>query len=154
MVTYNIHAGHGISGGQGCGAIGILDESKEARNVKNKLIDILRKHGDTVYDCTFEGSASWYIQDLVRFTFYKAKLKSTSSYDSGVYSYCAYNLSGSDYWLGTSGETTLVGISTSINDLTISNRVVERTITLKLTLGSYGWFNIEYNSSKYKVTIV
>lgn len=58
MSIYNIHAGHGISGGQGCGAIGILDESKEARNVKNKLIDILRKRGDIVYDCTFEGSAS------------------------------------------------------------------------------------------------
>lgn len=58
MSIYNIHAGHGISGGQGCGAIGILDESKEARNVKNKLIDILRKRGEIVYDCTFESSAS------------------------------------------------------------------------------------------------
>ena len=58
MAKYNIHAGHGLSGGVGCGAVGILDESKEARNVKNKLIDILRKRGDIVYDCTFEGSAS------------------------------------------------------------------------------------------------
>jgi len=97
---------------------------------------------------------SWYIQDLVRFTFYKVKLKSTSSYGSGVYSYCEYKSSSNDIWLGASGETELVGISTSINDQTSSNGVVERTITLKLTLGSYGWFNIEYNSSKYKVTIV
>lgn len=58
MGIYNIHAGHGVSGGQGCGAIGILDESIEARKVKNKLIEVLKNHGDTIYDCTFEGSAS------------------------------------------------------------------------------------------------
>ena len=57
-LSFAVKAGHGVSGGQGCGAIGILDESKEARNVKNKLIDILRKRGDIVYDCTFESSAS------------------------------------------------------------------------------------------------
>ena len=58
MGTYNIHAGHGISGGKGCGAVGILDESNEARKVKNELIRLLQKAGDTVYDCTYEGSAS------------------------------------------------------------------------------------------------
>ena len=58
MGTYNIHAGHGISGGQGCGAVGILDESLEARKVKNELIRLLQKSGNTVYDCTYEGSAS------------------------------------------------------------------------------------------------
>ena len=58
MGTYNIHAGHGISGRQGCGAVGILDESNEARKVKDELIRLLQTAGNTVYDCTYEGSAS------------------------------------------------------------------------------------------------
>ena len=58
MVTYNIHAGHGISGGQGCGAIGILDESLEARKVKDELIRLMKSSGHIVYDCTYNGNAS------------------------------------------------------------------------------------------------
>lgn len=58
MAIYNIHAGHGISGGQGCGAVGILDESAEARKVKTELVKLLRQAGNTVYDCTYEGNAS------------------------------------------------------------------------------------------------
>lgn len=58
MAIYNIHAGHGISGGQGAGASGILDESTEARKVKTELIRLLKESGNTVYDCTYEGNAS------------------------------------------------------------------------------------------------
>ena len=58
MAIYNIHAGHGLSGGQGAGASGILDESTEARNVKTELIRLLTENGNTVYDCTYEGNAS------------------------------------------------------------------------------------------------
>lgn len=58
MGIYNVHAGHGISGGQGGGSTGILDESTEARKVKNELIRLLRESGSTVYDCTYEGNAS------------------------------------------------------------------------------------------------
>ena len=58
MAIYNIHAGHGSAGGQGCGAVGLLDESTEARNVKTELIRLLREAGCTVYDCTYEGNAS------------------------------------------------------------------------------------------------
>lgn len=58
MAIYNIHAGHGLTGGQGCGAVGILDESTEARKVKTELIRLLKESGCTVYDCTYEGNAS------------------------------------------------------------------------------------------------
>lgn len=57
MPTYNIHAGHGLPGGQGAGASGILDESTEARKVKTELIRLLRESGNTVYDCTYKGNA-------------------------------------------------------------------------------------------------
>lgn len=58
MARYNIHAGHGISGGQGCGAMGILDESLEARKVKEELIRLMKSTGHIIYDCTFNGNAS------------------------------------------------------------------------------------------------
>lgn len=58
MGTFNIHAGHGLSGGLGCGAVGILDESLENRNVKNEIIRLLRSYGQNAYDCTCESNAS------------------------------------------------------------------------------------------------
>lgn len=57
MATFNIHAGHGVAGGKGCGATGLLDESTEARKVKDILVGMLRQSGHTVYDCTYNGSA-------------------------------------------------------------------------------------------------
>ena len=51
MAKYNIHAGHNY---HVPGANGFLSETKEARNVKNKVIAMLRAEGHTVYDCTDE----------------------------------------------------------------------------------------------------
>lgn len=51
----NVHAGHNY---QVPGAGGEFSETKENRNVKNKLISYLRKAGHTVYDCTDESARS------------------------------------------------------------------------------------------------
>lgn len=56
MSTYNVHAGHGLANGQGCGAVSILDESTEARKVRTALIKYLQTLGHTVYDCTYEAN--------------------------------------------------------------------------------------------------
>lgn len=49
MTAYNVHGGHSLK----CrGASGLLDEVNEDRAVKNKLIELLRANGYTVYDCT------------------------------------------------------------------------------------------------------
>ena len=49
MATYNVHAGHSLV----CrGASDLLDEVDEDRKVKNKVIELLKKEGHTVYDCT------------------------------------------------------------------------------------------------------
>ncbi len=49
MSTYNIHAGHSLI----CrGAVGVLDEVTEDRKVKNKVVELLKAAGHTVYDCT------------------------------------------------------------------------------------------------------
>lgn len=58
MGTYNVHAGHGLSGGLGCGAVGLLDESVENRKVKNKLTELLKSAGNAVYDCTVDKNIS------------------------------------------------------------------------------------------------
>ena len=34
----NIHAGHGASNSKSCGTIGLINESDEARKVKNEVI--------------------------------------------------------------------------------------------------------------------
>lgn len=49
MAVYNIHGGHSLY----CrGASKHLDEVNEDRKVKNKVIELLRNEGHTVYDCT------------------------------------------------------------------------------------------------------
>lgn len=52
VYKFNVHAGHNPDGKKACGAIGLLKESTEARNVKNLLIEKLNKKGFIAYDCT------------------------------------------------------------------------------------------------------
>lgn len=55
MTTYNVHGGHSLK----CrGVSDLLDEVNEDRKVKNKLIELLRANGDTVYDCTDDYSST------------------------------------------------------------------------------------------------
>lgn len=57
MAVYNVHAGHSLK----CrGVSDLLDEVTENRAVKNKLIELLRANGDTVYDCTDDYSTTQY----------------------------------------------------------------------------------------------
>lgn len=55
MATYNVHGGHSLK----CrGVSDLLDEVDEDRKVKNKLIELLRADGNTVYDCTDDYSTT------------------------------------------------------------------------------------------------
>ena len=54
----NIHAGHNPEGKVACGARGILDESREDRIIKNKVIQLLRAAGHEVFDCTVDDGVS------------------------------------------------------------------------------------------------
>lgn len=53
-----IHAGHNPSGKIACGAVGILDESKEARTIARKVIVLLQKNGIKAVDCTVNNGTS------------------------------------------------------------------------------------------------
>lgn len=57
-MTINVHAGHNPDGKVACGAVGLIKESTEARNVKNKVISMLKSQGHTVYDCTVDNGTS------------------------------------------------------------------------------------------------
>lgn len=51
----NVHGGHSLK----CrGASGYLDEVNEDRKVKNRVIEMLRANGHTVYDCTDDNGSS------------------------------------------------------------------------------------------------
>lgn len=55
MATYNVHGGHTPK----CqGVSDLLNEVTEDRKVKNKLIELLRANGHTVYDCTDDYSTT------------------------------------------------------------------------------------------------
>ena len=64
----NVHAGHNPDGKVACGAVGIIRESTEARNVKNEVVRQLKALGHTVYDCTVESgtSASNVLSNIVK----------------------------------------------------------------------------------------
>lgn len=54
-MNFNVHGGHSLK----CrGATGLLDEVNEDRKVKNKVIELLRANGHTVYDCTDDVGAT------------------------------------------------------------------------------------------------
>ncbi len=57
-MIFNASAGHNPDGKIGCGAIGLIKESTEARNVKNEMNRLLKDAGHTVYDCTVDNGTS------------------------------------------------------------------------------------------------
>lgn len=57
-MTYTVHAGHATQGKAFCGAVGLLDESREDRLIKDSIIKYLKLDGHTVYDCTVDSGVS------------------------------------------------------------------------------------------------
>ncbi len=57
LKVVGINCGHTASGA-GSGAVGYLNESKETRNVGKKLMEILKKEGVKVVDCTIDKASS------------------------------------------------------------------------------------------------
>lgn len=52
MGRYNVHAGHNPAGKVACGAVGLLNESTEARRICKEIVRLLKLNGHTVYNCT------------------------------------------------------------------------------------------------------
>lgn len=60
----NVHAGHNPAGKVACGAVGLINESTEARRVKDEVVSQLRQLGHTVYDCTVDNGTGQ--QDVLK----------------------------------------------------------------------------------------
>lgn len=58
MASYNISAGHNPSNKVACGAVGYLDESKEARQIVKEIMRLLQYDGHKVYECTCNNGKS------------------------------------------------------------------------------------------------
>lgn len=58
MITINTGAGHAKQGNKYHGAVGLIDESKEAREVVTRLNQILLKNGIMINDCTIDEGKS------------------------------------------------------------------------------------------------
>lgn len=62
--SFNVHGGHDAQGQGSSGAcsniknVGWFYESVEDRNVKDDVIDLLRKNGKTAYDCTVDAAGT------------------------------------------------------------------------------------------------
>lgn len=58
MTAISMHAGHNPAGKTACGAVGLLDESKENRLIVAEVINIMRSCGWTVYNDTVDNGSS------------------------------------------------------------------------------------------------
>lgn len=58
MITINTGAGHAAQGNKYHGAVGLIDESKEAREVLSRLNRILLENGIIINDCTIDSGVS------------------------------------------------------------------------------------------------
>lgn len=58
MAAISIHAGHNPAGKTACGAVGLLDESKENRLIVAEVINIMKESGWTVYNDTVDNGSS------------------------------------------------------------------------------------------------
>ena len=67
MAIYTINAGHGIKPNGAVGAVGLLDESTENRNVAKELISYLKREGHAVIDTTVDsGDANQIVNETVK----------------------------------------------------------------------------------------
>ena len=113
----NVHAGHNPKGKTACGAVGLLDESTENRNVVKELKTILEQEGHIVYDCTCDNGTS--VSDVIN------KIAAKSNSNSVDLDISIHFNSGAKDNLGNgkSTGTECLIYNTSNNKEAIANRI-------------------------------
>ena len=95
----NVHAGHNPDGKKGCGAIGLIKESTENRKVKDRVIELLRADGHTVYDCTVDNGTS--ANDVLKKIVKKCNANTVDLDVSIHFNACVNDLKGNGKTTGT-----------------------------------------------------
>lgn len=136
-MIFNIHAGHGPDGRIGCGAIGLIKESTEARKVKNEVIRLLRENGQTVYDCTVDNGTSQgnVLTKIVnKCNANKVDLDVSIHFNSGANDKQGNDKStGTEVWLygaNSKAKTYAESVCKSISELGFKNRGVKYSTSL------------------------
>lgn len=136
-MVFNIHAGHNPDGKIGCGAIGLIKESTEARKVKNEVIRLLRENGQTVYDCTVDNGTSQgnVLTKIVnKCNANKVDLDVSIHFNSGANDKHGNNKStGTEVWLygaNSKAKTYAESVCKSISALGFKNRGVKYSTSL------------------------
>ena len=132
-MIFNIHAGHNPAGKIACGAVGILNESKENRIVKNEVVRLLRLLGHTVYDCTVDDGkdATDILKRIVaKCNEHKVDLDVSIHFNSGVNDRSGNNkTTGTECWCYDIASKTATGyaekIADAVSDLGFKNRGVK-----------------------------
>ena len=113
----NIHAGHNPANKVACGAIGLLDESTENRNVVKELKAILEAEGHIVYDCTCDNGTS--VSDVINKIVTKSNANTVDLDISIHFNSGANDKAGN----GKSTGTECLIYNTSNNKEAIANRI-------------------------------
>lgn len=127
----NVHAGHNPEGKVACGASGILNESKEDRIVKDKVVAMLNAQGHTVYDCTEDdgNSQNDVLNKIVKkCNSHKVDLDVSIHFNAGANDYNGNGRScGTEVWVYPNGGADDIAnrVCTSIAELGFTNRGVK-----------------------------
>ena len=136
-MVINVHAGHNPDGRIACGAIGLLKESTQARNVKNEVIRQLQLMGHTVYDCTCDNGVNQ--QDVLnkiikKCNAHKAELDVSIHFNSGANDTNGNGVTtGSEVWIykdSSSSKTAAQRIVNNLASVGFKNRGVKTSTGL------------------------
>lgn len=119
-MLFNVHAGHNPDGKIACGAVGLIKESTEARKVKDKVVELLRSKGHTVYDCTVSNgiSQSNVLSKIVKkCNSHKVDLDISIHFNSGRNDYTGD---------GSTGGTEVLVYNSSSKSMNIAERVCKK----------------------------
>lgn len=134
--SITIHAGHNKQGKIACGASDYIDESKEARIIRKKVANILRRKGYKIYNCTVNNGTSQY--DVLKKICEKCNSKIRSLDVSIHFNACAHSkkdgkIKGSEVLVyDLNGLSALIGkeICKNMEKIGFTNRGVKKNTNL------------------------
>ncbi len=142
----NVHAGHNPDGKIGCGAVGLIKESTEARKIKDEVIRQLKELGHTVNDCTVNEGAN--ASDVLKKIVSKCNANSVDL-DVSIHLNAGRNDSKGD---GKNGGTEVFVYNASSKAITYAAGVADAIADLgynKRKDSTYSTAGVKINSSLY-----